>query len=173
MNGRTFVFRPSVHSGQSWTFAPHWTKSGKDIRKWRLYICQALDDFLFIIADAAVGLSDYIIRFYVCRLNVLLHVKQNDTLQYKHLDLQTEANQGNECFHTAREGCDVCPITSYDFDILINMSSALGSLFLSGCLREIERDTERGREINLSFSTGFTLHWTMQIETGAASAAEA
>lgn len=30
VNGLRFAFRPSVHSGQSWTFAPRWTKSKKD-----------------------------------------------------------------------------------------------------------------------------------------------
>lgn len=41
VNGRQFAFRPSVHSGQSWTFVPHWTKSEKDDRKWRLYFSQS------------------------------------------------------------------------------------------------------------------------------------
>lgn len=59
VSGQNFVFRPSVHSGQSWTFAPHWTKSGKDIRRRRLYFYRTLNEFLTIIVDAAVGLNEY------------------------------------------------------------------------------------------------------------------
>lgn len=38
VNGRRFVFRPSVHSGQSWTVAPRWTKSEKDDRKMEIVL---------------------------------------------------------------------------------------------------------------------------------------
>lgn len=74
VNGQMLVFRPSVHSGQSWTFAPHWTKSEKDIQKLRLYVSQACVNFLHMIVDAAVRLSEYMHSFMLnrmtlCRLN--------------------------------------------------------------------------------------------------------
>ena len=39
--------------------------------------------------------------------------------------------------------CDTCSPTSYDFETLMNISSALGSLFLSGCLKKSPDRTSR------------------------------
>lgn len=39
--------------------------------------------------------------------------------------------------------CDTCSPTTYDFETLMNISSALGSLFLSGCLKESPHRTSK------------------------------